>query len=106
MKEPFCKNCLLYDWERRLCRVVVIHDGGRMNPPTDPDTRCIFEEEYETLNEKGEVERWKPEVKEIKMWVEDPNTGKKGKKGVVKIEYPEELFSDQFQTPGGFFDLG
>lgn len=87
-----CKNCKLYNSKQRYCTVIVLHEGEKINPPTDPNTPCIFEEEYPYIDENGEQKFWKPEINEIKMWCEDPITGEKSNKGIVKIEYPEEFF--------------
>ena len=88
---PLCKNCLLYDFHQRHCKVVVMYEGQKINPPTEPTDYCIFEATYQSIDGKGQAEIWKPEVKQIKTWVEDPQTGKPSTNGVVKIGYPEEL---------------
>ena len=74
--ERKCKNCQLYNREKLECRVVVILDGQRINPPTDPEDDCLFE--------TGEIQ-------EIKMWTEDINGKVTDKNGTVKIEYPMDL---------------
>lgn len=94
MAEPFCKNCLLYNFEKRHCSVVVIHEGTRMNPPTEPEDHCIFEDQYRSINDDKKVEIWSPEVQQVRMWVEDPVTGKPAENGVVKIEYPVGFFCE------------
>lgn len=89
-KEPFCKNCLLYDFNKRHCKVVILYEGERINPPTEPEDRCLFEQEYDVINEEnGKTEKWKPEVQQVRWWVEDKLTGQPSAEGVVKIEYPE-----------------
>ncbi|RDJ35347.1 MAG: hypothetical protein DWQ19_11065 [Crenarchaeota archaeon] len=82
--ERKCKNCRLYNMEEKYCRVVVLHNGERINPPTDPEDYCIFEQE--DIAE---------EIKEVKWWVEDPETGEKCKEGVVKVEYPIGFFGKE-----------
>ena len=91
--QPFCKNCLLYNFKERHCGVVVLYEGQKMNPPTEPEDRCIFEQEYREIDPKtGTSEIWKPQVQEIRMWVEPPNNSTN--KGAVKIEYPSNLFGE------------
>ena len=79
MKEPFCKNCILYDFKKRHCTVIVLHEGQRLNPPTEPNDACIFENEYKSIH-NGEIDVWKPELKELKMFEDN---------GKVKIQYNE-----------------
>jgi hypothetical protein len=82
--EHICKNCKLYNMEDRYCRVVVLFEGERINPPTEPNTMCIFEE-------TGVAE----DIQQVKWWTEDPDTGEKSKNGVVKIEYPVGFFGKE-----------
>lgn len=77
--EPKCKNCLLCDRERGLCKVAVLINGEQVHMPVFPEDNCHFDE----LGIPVEQVRW---------FVEDPETGKPAKKGVVKIEYPEGFF--------------
>jgi hypothetical protein len=93
--EPLCKNCLLYDFEKSICKVIVLHEGLKINLPTNPEDICFFENEFTAINKEGKSESFKVDVKEIKLWVEDPITGKKADKGIVKIEYPSELDSTE-----------
>jgi hypothetical protein len=89
-----CKNCKLYNMQDRHCSVIVLFEGERMYPPTEPEDSCLFEEEFICLDEKGEkLEKWTPEIQEVKFWVENPITGERGvKEGVVRIQYPENFF--------------
>lgn len=84
--QPICGNCLLFNPETKRCSVVVLYEGEKINIPVDAEDKCFFENEFIA---KGE--NFKVEVSEIKMWVEDPKTGKKAEKGIVKIEYPDDL---------------
>jgi len=93
--EPKCKNCRLFDEKNKLCGVVILHDGNRIHLPVDPDDDCFFENEFTAIDEKGEEDRFKPEVQQVKWWVEDPETGEKAKEGIVKIEYPEGFFGEE-----------
>lgn len=94
--EKVCRNCLLYDGKKGLCRATILMEGQRINLPMYPNDPCFFEEEITVKNEKGEViDRFTPQVQEVKWWVEDPNTGKKSNKGVVKMEYPPDFFGKE-----------
>lgn len=89
--EKKCRNCLLYNIQKQHCSVLVLYNGEKINPPTSPDDDCLFEEEYKTINEKGIEETWKPQVEEVKMWVENEK-GERTDKGIVKIQYPSGFF--------------
>ncbi len=82
--ERKCKNCKLYDMQNKYCTVVVLHEGQRINPPTDPEDYCIFEA-------AGVAEN----IQEVKWWVENPVTGEKATDGIVKIEYPLGFFGKE-----------
>lgn len=92
--KPLCKNCRLFDSKENICRVVVLNEGERINIPVEKNDSCFFENEFLAMNEEGKEESFKPEVQQVKWWVED----KKGKKtkgnGTVKIEYPDGFFGD------------
>ncbi len=76
-KEKKCKNCQLYNKDLRECRVVVTIGNQRINPPTEPEDLCLFED---------------GEIQEITMWTEDPKTGKPTSgNGKVKIQYPVDI---------------
>lgn len=94
-KEAVCKNCLLYNFQKQHCSVVVLYEGQRMNPPTTPEDQCLFETEFKSINNNGVEETWKPEIQEVKWWVENPQTGEKSDKGIVKIEYPVGFFGKE-----------
>lgn len=93
-KKLHCRDCKLYNKKQKYCTVIVLLDGEKINLPTDPGDACVFEEEYSYIDENGETQVWKPEVNEIKIWCENPVTGEKSDKGVVKIEYPKNFFPD------------
>lgn len=90
--EAICRNCRLFDPSRSLCKVVVLHEGQKLNLPVEANDPCFFEQTYfdpilgreEKLNE----------VKQVRFWVE----GKDGKKtdgdGVVRMEYEPGFFGD------------
>jgi hypothetical protein len=91
--EPICGNCRLFNEKTKRCSVVVLLEGQKINIPVDAEDKCFFETEFVA---KGD-DVFKVEVNEIKMWTEDPKTGEKSDKGIVKIEYPEELDIQTFK---------
>lgn len=90
-KKKICANCMLYDRKQRHCKVVVLHEGERFNLPTSPQDECFFLESFTATTENGEKDVFKVQADVVKMWVEDPITGEKSEKGVVKIEVPKSL---------------
>ena len=99
MKQPICKNCRLFDSHQKRCAVIVIYDGEKYNLPVEANDPCFYENEFLALNEDNQIESFKPEVQQVKFWVEDPVTGAKtDKPGKVKIEYPEGFFGDEKQV--------
>ena len=85
--EPICGNCRLFNSKTKRCSVVVLAEGQKINIPVDAEDKCFFENKF--IARDGD--EFKVEVNEIKMWTEDPKTGQKSDKGIVKVEYPEEL---------------
>ncbi len=79
---------MLFNPSKSECRVIILHEGEKINIPVDPKDPCFFEEEYFNPITK-ETETFN-DIKEIKMWVED-DFGNKADHGKVKIEYPREL---------------
>lgn len=77
--EPICKNCLLYNREKNECKVAILISGKKFHLPVSPDDKCHFDE-------------MKIPVEQVRWWVEDPETGQPAEKGIVKMEYPENLF--------------
>lgn len=90
--EPFCRDCRLFDPQARRCAVVILYNGEKMRLPVDADDPCFFENEFVAINEEGKEEVFKPEVSQVKMWVEDEKGNKTDKNGTVKIEYPKGFF--------------
>lgn len=81
--ERICKNCLLFNKAKSECRVVIIYEGEKVHLPVEPQDACFFEDKFQGN------EDFAGDIKEIKMWVEDPETGKPvAGNGVVKIETP------------------
>jgi hypothetical protein len=104
-KQPYCKNCRLFDERKGECAVIILHEGQKYNLPVSPNDHCFFDTAFvakEPVFDRAgnyvttKTEVFKPEVQEVKFWVEDPNTGKKTKKdGVVKMQYPEGFFGKE-----------
>ncbi|MCK9458442.1 MAG: hypothetical protein M0R80_02215 [Proteobacteria bacterium] len=97
--KPICKNCSLFDRNNSICRVVILSEGERINIPVDPDDKCFFNNKFTALEEKaGKIveEQFKPEIEQVRWWVEDPETGQQTKgNGVVKMQYPKNFFSPE-----------
>lgn len=72
--EKICKNCLLFDKEKSICKVAILIEGKKYNLPVFPEDKCHLDE-------------LKIPVEQIR-WFEEENNIKK----TVKIEYPERLF--------------
>ena len=96
---PKCKNCLLFDGYNGKCKVLILYydkdtkKEEKTNLSVGPDDDCFFENTFEAVNNKGEKEPFKVEVNQIRVWAEDPNTGKPSPdgKGIIKMEYPSTL---------------
>ena len=82
--EPICKNCLLYNHEKKECKVAILIDGREYHLPVDMNDRCH-------MDELG------IEVKQVRWWTEDDKGQKTDGNGVVKIEYPEGFFGSEGQ---------
>ena len=76
MKEPLCKNCLLYDKSKGNCKVAVLINGKTLHLPVSPDDSCHMDQ----LGIPVEQVRW----------FQDENDNNK-----VKIEYPEGFFGKE-----------
>ena len=78
--EKTCGNCKLFNKNNETCAVSILLNGKKYNMPVNPDDNCHMEE-------------LGIEIKQVRWWVEDPNTGEKtNKNGIVKMEYPEDFF--------------
>ena len=93
--EPRCRNCKLYDWEAKVCKVIILYQGSRINVPTDPNDLCLYEDKFTEISPDGKIKEFSVKPEQVKMWVENPITGKRAAKGVVKIEYPEGFYGDE-----------
>lgn len=90
MEQPTCDKCQLFNAKEKRCGVVVMHEGEKYNLPVDRHDTCFFKQEFRAIDQENmTIEKFTPEVKQLKAWVEDPETGEKCANGVVKIEYSE-----------------
>jgi len=77
--KEICGNCRLYNHEEGECKVTVLVGTEKFNMPVFPKDKCHMEE-------------LGIEIKEIRWWAEDPETGEKTEgDGIVKMEYPTDL---------------
>ena len=89
-----CKNCSLYDFKNKICKVNILMEGNKINLPMEPDDNCFFLEET-IVKEKGKiVDKFQVEIDQVKIWAEDPKTGEKSDHGIIKIEFPENFFGE------------
>lgn len=79
--EKICNNCLLFNREKKECKVAVLIEGKEYHLPVDPQDKCHMEE----LNIPVQQVRW---------WVEDENGKPTSGNGTVKIEYPKNFFGE------------
>lgn len=93
--KPMCRNCRLFDSKENVCRVIVLNEGERINIPVEKNDSCFFENEFIAINEEGKKELFKPEVQQVKFWVEDEKGEKTNGNGIVKIEYPYGFFGNE-----------
>jgi hypothetical protein len=92
--EPICNNCRLFDPVNSLCSVVILYEGEKSHLPVSKEDTCFFENEFLAISPDGKAETFKPEVQQIKWWVENEK-GEKSKNGQVFIEYPDGLFGKE-----------
>lgn len=81
MKEPKCKNCLLYERKNGTCKVAILHEGKEYHMPVFPEDKCHMDE----LGIPVEQVRW---------FVEDKDGNPTDGNGKVKFEYPEGFFGE------------
>lgn len=80
--EPLCKNCLLYNHDKKECKVAILINGSEHHLPVLPNDRCH-------MDELGIP------VQQVRWWVEDENGNKIDGNGIVKMEYPENFFGEE-----------
>jgi hypothetical protein len=84
MKEvkKICGNCLLYDPEKKHCKVAVLIEGKTFHMPVFVEDKCHMEE-------------LDIPIQQVRWWVEDENGQHIAGKGTVKMEYPENFFGPE-----------
>jgi hypothetical protein len=93
-KEQVCGTCRLYNNEKGTCRVAVLYAGEQIHIPVDPVDKCFYENQYLPADKPGKTgEKVLDHIKQVRFWVENPNTGEQAKEGVVKVELPKEDFN-------------
>lgn len=80
--EKICGNCLLYNHEKKECKVAVLVEGKEYHLPVFHNDKCHLEQ----LNIPVEQVRW---------WTEDSNGNKIEGNGIVKVEYPIGFFGEE-----------
>jgi hypothetical protein len=80
--EKICGNCLLYNHEKKECKVAVLVEGKEYHLPVFHNDKCHLEQ----LNIPVEQVRW---------WTEDSNGNKTEGNGTVKVEYPIGFFGEE-----------
>jgi hypothetical protein len=79
--EKICGNCLLYNHQKKECKVAILIEGSEYHIPVNPKDKCHMEE----LNIPVQQVRW---------WVEDNEGNPVAGDGTVKIEYPKNFFGE------------
>lgn len=74
-----CGNCLLYNNQKRECKVAILIEGTEYHMPVNPKDSCH-------MDELG------IEINQVRWWVEDEQGKQTDGQGIVKIEYPEGFF--------------
>lgn len=94
-KQPKCKQCKLFDSHNKLCSVIILNNGEKIHLPVSEEDTCFFEQEFRAIDKNNSnIEKFKVDVKQVKVWVEDPKTGERCKQGKVMIERPADYFGD------------
>lgn len=75
-----CGNCLLYNNEKKECKVSILINGEEFHMP-------VF------INDKCHMDDLGIPVQQVRWFVEDED-GKPSEKGIVKIEYPIDFFGE------------
>lgn len=99
--ERICNNCELFNRESSTCKIVILYEGKKINIPVYPQDSCFFEDKFvareqeiknDEIVEKDVEFTPADEIKQIRIWTEDPKTGEPTDgDGVVKIEYPDDI---------------
>jgi hypothetical protein len=74
-----CGNCLLYNHDKKECKVAILIEGIEYHMPVSVQDSCHMDELQIPVNQ-------------VRWWVEDENGKPTSGSGTVKIEYPENFF--------------
>jgi hypothetical protein len=80
--EHICGNCLLYDGDRKHCKVAILVEGTEYHLPVFHKDKCH-------MDDLG------IEVQQVRWWVENDQGEPTKKDGTVKIEYPKGFFGEE-----------
>jgi hypothetical protein len=80
--EKICGNCLLYNHEKKECKVAVLIEGTEYHLPVFPKDKC-------------HMDQLGMPVQQVRWFVEDENGNPTSGKGTVKIEYPKDFFGKE-----------
>lgn len=80
--EKICGNCLLYNHDKKECKVAILIEGTEYHMPVSVTDSCHMD----ALNIPVQQVRW---------WVEDEKGRPTAGDGTVKIEYPEGFFGEK-----------
>jgi hypothetical protein len=61
--EPKCKNCLLANWDKGICKVAILVEGEQFHMPIFPEDFCHMDE----LSIPVEQVRWFQQENKIKI---------------------------------------
>lgn len=81
-KKQICGNCLLYNNEKKECKIAILIEGVEYHMPVFHEDKC-------------HMDALDIQVQQVRWWVEDENGKPTDGKGKVKIEYPENFFGEQ-----------
>jgi hypothetical protein len=77
--EKICGNCLLYNHEKRECKVAILVEGTEYHMPVHHKDKCH-------MDDLGIP------VQQVRWWVEDEHGNPTDGNGTVKMEYPKGFF--------------
>lgn len=80
--EKICGNCLLYNHDKKECKVAVLIEGQEYHLPVFPKDEC-------------HMDQLGLPVQQVRWFVEDENGNPTTGKGIVKIEYPKDFFGKE-----------
>lgn len=83
--EKICGNCLLYNHDKKECKVTVLAEGKEYHMPVFVKDKCHMED-------------LGIEVKQVRWWVEDELGKPTDGNGKVRVEYPVDI-------PKGYFGI-